>query len=298
MNTVQEFKSGYVTIIGKPNVGKSTLMNQILNVKLSIVSPRPQTTRRRVMGIYNCSQAQIIFQDTPGLLTPKYALQSAMMKIARQAIESADILLMMIDSTAPDTHLPEQALEALKSGLCPAIAVLNKSDVAPKPSLLPKIAELDAYHLFKEIIPLSALTGDGVDRLMDCLIRYLPPGEPFYPPDTLTDHPERFFAAEIIREKIFEFYEKEIPYSTEVVIDEFKERENRKDYIKATIFVERPGQKAILIGEKGKALKTIGERARTDIEEFLSRPVYLELWVKVKENWRKNNAMLKSLGYG
>ncbi len=297
MNAGENFRSGYVAIIGKPNAGKSTLMNQILNVKLSIVSARPQTTRRRVMGICNRPDAQVVFLDTPGILTPKYPLQEAMMNIMRQVMESADLILMILDSADRDIYIPEQVLQSLQSGRCPVIAALNKVDIVPKHELLPKIAALDEYHLFREIIPVSALTSDGLDRLMACILQNLPVSPPFYPPDTLTEQPERFFVGEIIREKIFESYEKEVPYSTEVMIEEFREREDRKDFIRAVIYVERPGQKGILIGHKGQALKNIGELARKDIERFLDRPVFLELWVKVKENWRKNGALLRSLGY-
>lgn len=291
------FKSGYVAIIGRPNAGKSTLMNQILNIKLSIVSARPQTTRHRVMGIYNEPGAQIIFLDTPGLITPKYTLQAAMMKTTRQVIETADLLLMITDAEDREAYVPEPVLNLLRNAGVPCIAALNKVDIVPKQELLPKIAALDAYKLFREIVPISALTADGVDRLKTCIISALPESPPFYPQDTLTEQPEKFFVSEIIREKIFESYQKEIPYSTEVTIDEFRERENRKDYIKATIFVERASQKGILIGEKGRALKKIGELARADIEQFLGRPVFLELWVKVKENWRNDDRLLKSLGY-
>lgn len=297
MNSPEQFRSGYTAIIGKPNVGKSTMMNQILNIKLSIVSARPQTTRHRVMGIYNQPDAQIVFLDTPGLMIPKYSLQEAMMKTTRQVIESADVLLMIIDATDSDVHIPDEVMQTLKSGRCPAIAALNKVDIVSKPDLLPKIAALNETGAFREIVPVSALTGDGLDRLKSCLIQHLPESPPYYPPDTLTEHPERFFVSEIIREKIFESYDKEIPYSTEVMIEEFRERDNRKDFIRAVILVERPGQKGILIGHKGQALKHIGELARKDIELFLDRPVYLELWVKVKENWRKNDMMLRSLGY-
>lgn len=292
-------RCGYVAIIGRPNVGKSTLMNQLLHVKLSIVTPKPQTTRQRVLGILNEPGTQAIFLDTPGLIAPQYALQTAMMKIADQSMEAADVLLIMIDGTskAESDFVQELFKTKLLHSDIPKILAINKVDRMAKPELLPM---MDAYiktGFFKEVIPISALENDGVEQMKQVLFKYLPLNPPFYPPDALTEQPERFFVAEIIREKIFLHYTQEVPYSTEVVIEEFKERERGKDLIRAIIIVERDSQKAILIGKKGEALKRIGETARKDIETFLDRQVFLELWVKVKEEWRSNDAMLRSLGY-
>lgn len=292
-------RCGYVAIIGRPNAGKSTLLNQLLDFKLSIVTPKPQTTRHRILGILNEKEAQIIFLDTPGLIKPKYALQSAMMKIADKAIESADALLVMVDvMSAEDKDFVISLFQHDLKGLgIPKILLLNKVDLIAKENLLPLIGFFHDTGFFKDIIPVSALKNDGMDIVKKTIISHLPVGARFYPEDTLTEQPEKFFVSEIIREKIFLFYGKEIPYSTDVMIEEFKERENSKDFIRAAILVERPSQKAILIGKKGEALKHVGEEARKDIEEFLGRKVFLELWVKVKEDWRKNNSVLKSLGY-
>ncbi len=292
-------RCGYVAIIGRPNAGKSTLLNQLLDFKLSIVTPKPQTTRQRILGILNEKDAQIVFLDTPGLIKPKYALQSAMMKIADKAIESADVLLVMVDvMSAEDRDFVVSLFQQDRKGLnIPKILLLNKVDLCAKENLLPMIQFFHDTGFFKDIIPVSALKNDGIETAKRTLISHLPAGARFYPEDTLTEQPEKFFVSEIIREKIFLSYGKEIPYSTDVLIEEFKEREDSKDFIRAAILVERPSQKAILIGKNGAALKHVGEEARKDIEEFLGRKVFLELWVKVKEDWRKNNAVLKSLGY-
>jgi GTP-binding protein Era len=288
-----------VTIIGRPNAGKSTLLNQLLDFKLSIVTPKPQTTRHRILGILNEENVQIIFLDTPGLIRPKYELQSAMMKIADQAIQSADLLLVMADVTSSeDKDFILNLLQGeIKDRSIPKILALNKADLIAKDKLLPLIQNFDASGFFKEIIPISALKNDGVDTVKKCIVNYLPFAEKFYPEDTLTEMPEKFFVSEIIREKIFMLYGKEIPYSTDVMIEEFREGQNTKDFIRAAILVERPSQKSILIGKKGEAMKRVGEMARKDIETFLDRKVFLELWVKVKEDWRKNKSVLKSLGY-
>lgn len=292
-------RCGYVAIIGRPNAGKSTLLNQLLDFKLSIVTPKPQTTRQRILGILNENDVQIVFLDTPGLIKPKYALQSAMMKIADQAIQTADILLVMIDVKSDEDS--DFVLGLFRNSLrdlnLPKILLLNKIDLVPKESLLPMIQQFHESRLFKAIIPISALNNDGVDLVKQNLIDLLPLAERFYPEDSLTEQPEKFFVSEIIREKVFLYYGKEIPYSTDVIIEEFKERAHSKDFIKAAIIVERPSQKSILIGKNGEALKRVGEESRKDIEHFLDRKVFLELWVKVKEDWRKNKSVLKNLGY-
>ncbi len=297
----KDFKAGYVAIVGAPNVGKSTLMNALLNQKISIVTSKPQTTRRRVLGILTGENCQIIFLDTPGLVKPRYLLQEMMMRIADEAIADADVVLLMIEANASRKN--ERAgdpvgFEKLRFAAKPVILALNKSDlVENKNEILPIIEFYQKAYPFLEMVPISALKQDGLDDLLSCLIRNLPSNPPYYPSDMITDHPERFFVSEIIREKIFEWYRQEIPYSTEVAILDFKEREKGKDFISAEIYVERDTQRGILIGKDGSSLKKVGELARKDIEGFLGRLVYLELHVKVREKWRKSEAWLRRFGY-
>lgn len=293
-----DFRSGYVTILGRPNAGKSTLLNSFLNFKLSIVSPKPQTTRRRILGIWNGPSVQIVFLDTPGLIDPRYALQERMMAYAVDAVTTADVLLPLIDATEFAVNDGVEAMKPfLERDTKPRVLLLNKIDKVSKDHLLPMIDHYHRLNWFKEIVPVSALTGDGLERVKHVLTEYLPLNPPYYDPEILTEQPERFFVTEIIREKIFDQFSEEIPYSTDVTVEEFKERKDRKDFIKVTVIVERPSQKAILIGKKGAALKALGAEARKDIEKFLGRPVFLELWVKVQEKWRDDDTKLRRLGY-
>jgi len=291
------FKAGYVALIGRPNVGKSTLMNALLGQKLSIVTPKPQTTRHRVLGILSGQDHQIIFLDTPGLLIPRYKLQETMVKAARGATAEADVLVFMIEPEEKISPANRSILSELIQTKKLLILAINKIDVIEKEKLLPIINDYAQTFNLATIIPISALKADGLDQLKQLLIDHLPVGFPFYPLDTITDQPERFFVAEIIREKIFQKYGEEIPYSTTVTTEEFKERDQGKDYIRAVIYVERASQKGIIIGKQGAALKKVGETAREEIEVFLGRAVYLELFVKVKEKWRQNEAVLRELGY-
>ncbi|MDI6703849.1 MAG: GTPase Era [bacterium] len=291
------FRSGYVGIIGRPNVGKSTLMNNLLHERLSIVTEKPQTTRHRILGILNNKNYQIIFLDTPGILQPKCKLQEVMIKTAYRVINDADLILFMVEPFKEPGESELTIINKLKGLKKEVLLIINKIDLIKKESLLPLIDEYSKLHKFLEIVPISALRGEGTDELLKIIIGLLPKGEPFYPLDYLTDKTHRFFASEIIREKIFEHYSEEIPYSTEVVIDEFKEREGKKDYIKAIIYVEKESQKRILIGEKGQALKRIGQLARMDIESILGKEVYLELWVKDRKAWRESMKCLKEFGY-
>jgi len=290
------FKAGYITIIGKPNVGKSTLMNSFLERKISIVTPKPQTTRNRVLGIMNGKDYQIIFLDTPGLITPKYQLQESLVETAKTSLKEADIILMMIDMYSKGPAA-EPIIPDLQSYRIPKFLIINKIDLSPKEHLLPMIDSYKNLSIFKEIIPVSALQNDGLDILFDSIMNNLPSGQPFYSQEVISSEPERFFVAEIIREKIFFFYEKEVPYSTAVQIVEFKERPERKDFIHAIIVVERDSQKGIIIGKQGEALKKVGMSARKDMEDFLGRSVFLKLKVRVKKKWRKNPAMIKGLGF-
>lgn len=292
----ENFKSGYVAIVGLPNAGKSTLLNALLNIKLSIISSKPQTTRRKILGILNKPEYQVVFIDTPGILKPKYKLHTRMMEQVHAAMEDADLLVLIVDVTN-SKHPIEIDLPAMNPKNKPVLLLLNKVDLINKQELLPLIDLYKDFYPFQEIIPISALNRDGVDKVEEEIVQRLPNHPPFYPPDILSDQPERFFVAEIIREKIFERFFQEVPYSTEVVVEEFKERPSGKDYIYAIIYVERPTQKGIIIGKKGEALKRIGEATRKEIEEFLGRKVFLELRVKVNENWRYDERKLKRLGY-
>lgn len=299
-NLKQDYKAGYVTIFGEPNVGKSTLMNAVLNTKLSITTSKPQTTRRKILGIYSDDEAQIVFLDTPGLIEPKYLLQQKMVEAIHNALDECDLILAVVDVT-------ERVLKNFENKLIPVLLpfsgkkniflVINKIDLVTKEEVLKIIDSKKDEFKFDEIIPLSALHQFNVQELTNTIKKYLPVHPPYFPTDILSQKPERFFIAEIIREKIFEAYRDEIPYSTEVVIAEYKERSKGKDYINAEIYVERESQKKIIIGKDGEALKKIGEKARKDIENFIGKGVYLELYVKVRENWRDNPRWLRTFGY-
>ena len=300
-NASTTFRAGYVAIVGEPNVGKSTLLNALLGQKISIVTPKPQTTRHKILGILSGENYQIVFLDTPGIIKPRYRLQEVMVEAARSAIEDADVVLLMIDVTEVDTSTVEERYNhlilLLRPLQKPVLLLLNKIDLIRKSELLPMIDAFVKVYPFREIIPISALKADGVDDLREALMQFLPEGPPFYPPDIVSGQTERFFVSEIIREKIFQKFREEIPYSTAVQVVEFREREKGKDFISAEIYVERDSQKAILIGREGRALREVGFDARREIEEFLGREVYLELHVKVREKWRDSDAWLKRLGY-
>jgi GTP-binding protein Era len=293
-----KYKAGYVAIVGEPNVGKSTLMNALLEQKISIVTKKPQTTRQRVLGILSRADAQIIFLDTPGLLKPKYLLHKEMVKSAESALADADIVLVLTQASR-GTELPIEVSERILP-LCktkPVILVINKADTVNKAELLPVIETFAKLDYFQEIIPISALRHDNLHAIVQSLIQYTPEHDAFYPLDIVSESPERFFVAEFIREQLFEKFSEEIPYSTAVEIREFKDRETGKTLINADIIVERDSQKGIIIGKHGEALKNVGISARIQIEEFLQRKVYLELHVKVREKWRESEAMLRQLGY-
>ncbi|MBM4176098.1 MAG: GTPase Era [Ignavibacteria bacterium] len=295
-----DFKCGYASILGIPNVGKSTLMNSILKTKLSITTSKPQTTRKKILGIYSDEDSQIIFLDTPGIVEPKYLLQKKMVESIDSALKEADIIISVVDTNKKTlSNFDETIIPLLKSANKSQVKflVINKIDLIKKEELLQIIDMLNKKFQFDEIIPVSALTGFNVSELTATIKKYLPVHEPFYPTDILSQEPERFFISEIIREKVFEFYRDEIPYSTEVIIAEYKERENSKDYISAEIIIERESQKKIIIGKGGEALKKVGLRARKDIEKFLGREVFLELRVKVREDWRNDPRMMKDFGY-
>ncbi len=288
------YRSGYVALVGKPNAGKSTLMNALLGRKLSIVTAKPQTTRHRVLGIATTDEYQMIFLDTPGIIDPRYGLQQSMMKTVRHAVADADVILFIADATfdTPD------ALGLETVGNRPAILVLNKMDLIEQEQALPLVDAYTAVRSFDEVVPVSALKHRNLDTLLRVLAGHLPEGPPLYPADMISEHPERFFVAEIIREKIFQRYALEVPYSTQVNIVAYEEKHGKeKDIIEAEIVVERESQKPILIGKNGKAIKALGIAARRDIEKFLHRPVYLRLFVKVRKGWRDSDTHLRSYGY-
>ena len=297
MQEQNPFKSGYVSIIGEPNVGKSTLLNAVIGEKLAIVTPKPQTTRNRITGILTADSHQIIFLDTPGVLTPKYRLHDQMVKTAYTAITDADIVLYMIDVSRLNSGIEEKILDQLKKAAQQVILVINKIDLISNPTLLPIIASYQEKFPFLEIIPISATTGDGVLQLRETIVKHIPEGPPYFPPDQLSDLPKRFFISETIREKIFLRTNQEIPYASSVVVEEFKERPNGKIYISAMLYVERQSQKGILVGKGGQTIKKIGQLARTEIEQFLEKTVFLDLRVSVKADWRRDERKLKDMGY-
>ena len=297
MQEQNPFKSGYVSIIGEPNVGKSTLLNAVIGEKLAIVTPKPQTTRNRITGILTADSHQIIFLDTPGVLTPKYRLHDQMVKTAYTAITDADIVLYMIDVSRLNSGIEEKILDQLKKAAQQVILVINKIDLISNPALLPIIASYQEKFPFLEIIPISATTGDGVLQLRETIVKHIPEGPPYFPPDQLSDLPKRFFISETIREKIFLRTNQEIPYASSVVVEEFKERPNGKIYISAMLYVERQSQKGILVGKGGQTIKKIGQLARTEIEQFLEKTVFLDLRVSVKADWRRDERKLKDMGY-
>jgi len=286
-------RSGYVALIGKPNVGKSTLMNAMVGQKLSIVTRKPQTTRNRVIGIHSSPDHQIIFLDTPGIIKPQYRLHEAMMGQVESAVRDADLLLFLHEATKdkPDTFSLEQA------GDRPAFLVLTKMDLIANERALPLVESYQELREFDEIVPTSALKGTNVDTLLNLVVDQLPEGPPFYPKEMVSEHPERFFVAEIIREKVFQQYHEEIPYSVQVNIVEYEERSDEKDFIDAEIVVNRKSHKGMLIGKGGSALKRLGIAARKDIESFVGTGVYLQLHVKVRKDWRDRESYLRSYGY-
>ncbi len=294
-------KSGYVSIIGKPNAGKSTLMNALLGEKLSIITNKPQTTRKRIVGILSKEDYQVIFLDTPGILDPEYLLQERMLNYVFSSAKDSDLILVLIDSqTDPDgskTLNDPKVKEILSYSGIKKILVINKIDLSNQGIIEKIVNEYSDKRVFERIIPVSALKKFNIDIVLDSIIELLPEHPKYYPEDQISDENERFFVSEIIREKIFEQYREEVPFSTEVLIEEFTERENRKDYIRAAIVVERDSQKPIILGAKGTSIKKLGQSARKSIEEFLHREVFLELFVKVKEKWRSDPNMLKNFGY-
>jgi GTP-binding protein Era len=292
----QEFKSGFVAVVGRPNAGKSTLVNKLVGQKVSIVTSRPQTTRNRIQGIVNCSNAQVVLIDTPGLHRPDSALGRQMMGEVNAALDGVDVLALILDVSEDVGKGDRHAIERAARFEGTRILLLNKVDRIPKDTLLPIIETVGKLADFSEIIPISALTGDGVDRVLEKFIEYLPSGEPHFPADQYTDQPERFLAAELIREKAMAGTFHEVPHAVAVLVDRFEEAD-KLIRIRATIYVEREGQKGILIGRAGASLKKIGTDARKELEEILGAKIFLELFVKVLRDWRDNPELVRQLDW-
>jgi len=289
-------KSGFIAIVGRPNVGKSTLINALVGAKVSIVTPVPQTTRNRILGIANPPGAQVVFMDTPGIHKPFSRLNEAMMGFVRQALAERDLVLFIVDATQKFGKGDEFALGLLKQYAAKTILVLNKIDLMKKMQLLPLMERYSKLHEFEEIIPISALHGDGVSEVMDAVLKHLPAGPQYFPLDVYTDQPERFLAGEIIREKVICHTRQELPYVTAVLIDSFEEGETITR-IRATIVVERESQKPIVIGAGGAMLKQVGTEARQELERLFPPKVFLELYVKVEPHWRDNREVVAELDY-
>ena len=292
------FKSGFISILGRPNVGKSTLFNRLLGDKIAIVAEKPQTTRNRILGIKNVEGGQFIFLDTPGIHPARSELNQRMVRAAIASGQDADVLLFLIEAAAPLIEKDQQMIESLRGSSGVPFLVINKIDLVRRKNLLPIMDQYQKLHPFKEILPISAITGEGIDILLDEILKVLPESPPYYPEDMVTDQTERFWVSEIIREKVIHQFYQEIPYSTAVTIEEFKEHPEKKlVVIKGTIHVERDSQKKILIGKGGQKLKKIGEAGRKEVEAFLGIRVFLELWVNVEKNWTRDPHALNRLGY-
>ncbi|MFP4975615.1 GTPase Era [Paenibacillus sp. CN-4] len=291
------FKSGFVAIIGRPNVGKSTLMNQVIGQKIAIMSDKPQTTRNKIHGVYTTNESQIVFLDTPGIHKRQSKLGDYMNEMAISTLGEVEAVLFLIDAAdglgGGDRYIAEQ----LKDVSTPVILVMNKIDKLEPEALLPLIEEYSKLHTFAEIVPVSAKLGNNVDTLLAQLEKYLPEGPQYYPEDQVTDHPEQFVCAELIREKILHMTREEVPHSIAVTIEDMRVEDNGVVHISAVIFVERDSQKGIIIGKQGAMLKEVGRRARTDIENLLGSKIFLELWVKVKKDWRNQERVLRDLGF-
>jgi len=294
-------KTGYVAILGLPNSGKSTLLNALLGQKLSIITSKPQTTRKRILGILSENDYQIIFLDTPGILSPSYLLQEKMMEDVKTSLNDADLIVLIIDVKSDPMAENLLAQEFVKDSVLKSekhkLLILNKVDLITQDEVNKLIKHFEAQKIFEQIIPISATLNFNITRVKDEIISILPEGPKLFPDDQVTDENERFFVSEIIREKILDLYRDEIPYSCEVLIVEFKEREEGKNFISAEVVVERDSQKAIIIGKGGAGIKKLGQVARESIEEFLQREVFLELRVKVRKKWRSDENLLKSFGY-
>ncbi|MFD1781255.1 GTPase Era [Fredinandcohnia salidurans] len=298
METKNNYKSGFVSIIGRPNVGKSTFLNHVIGQKIAIMSDKPQTTRNKVQGVFTEENSQIIFIDTPGIHKPKHKLGDFMMKVAQNTLKEVDLVLFMINAEEGYGRGDEFIIERLKNIQTPVFLVVNKIDQIHPDKLLELIEKYKGLYPFKEIVPISALQGTNTSRLVEQIKVYLPEGPQYYPADQVTDHPERFIITELIREKVLHLTREEIPHSIAVVMDSLERRESGNTvYVGATIIVERNSQKGIVIGKQGSMLKEVGKRARADIEALLGSKVFLELWVKVQKDWRNKSSQLRDYGF-
>ncbi|MCZ8534903.1 GTPase Era [Psychrobacillus psychrodurans] len=296
----ENYKSGFISIIGRPNVGKSTFLNRVIGQKIAIMSDKPQTTRNKVQGVLTLENSQMVFIDTPGIHIPKHKLGDFMLKVAKNTLREVDVIMFMVNAVEPRGKIDEYIMEMLEKNETPVFLVINKIDQVHPEKLVDIIESYTKKYDFAEILPISALQGNNVDKLLETIQSYLPQGPQYYPADQVTDHPERFIISELIREKVLHLTREEIPHSIAVVIDKIKKEEDtEKDMIRvsATIVVERDSQKGIVIGKKGALLKEVGTRARKDIEMLLGTNVYLELWVKVQKDWRNKSAHLKDYGF-
>lgn len=292
-----EHKSGFVSIIGRPNVGKSTFMNRVIGHKIAIMSDKAQTTRNKIQGVMTRNDAQIIFLDTPGIHKPKHKLGDYMMRVANNTLSEIDAIMFMVNVNEEIGRGDEYIMEMLKNVKTPVFLVLNKIDLVHPDALMPRIEQYQKYMNFTEIVPISALEGLNVDHFIDVLKTYLPEGPKYYPDDQISDHPEQFVVSEIIREKILHLTSEEIPHAIGVNVDRMIKENDERVRVEATIYVERDSQKGIVIGKGGKKLKEVGKRARHDIEMLLGSKVYLELWVKVQKDWRNKVNFIRQMGY-
>jgi GTP-binding protein Era len=292
------FKSGFIALVGRPNVGKSTLLNALVGEKVAIVSTKPQTTRSRITGIKTTEDAQLIFLDAPGMARPRSALNRHMAQIARETYQQVDLILLVTDASGADQPASDEfILQQLKDVKTPIFLVLNKIDLIDHRQILPLIETYQQRFPFAEYVPVSALKADNVDALLRAAVQYLPEGPRYFPGDQLTDQPERFLIAELIREQIFTQTEQEVPYQTAVMVERMEDAEHGILRVEATIYVERDSQKGIVIGKRGSRLKHIGQVARQEIERRLSARVYLALWVKVRKDWSENEQLIRDMGY-
>jgi GTP-binding protein Era len=290
-------KAGFVSLVGLPNAGKSTLLNRLVGTKLAIVSDKPQTTRTRILGVRTYPDGQVVYVDTPGIHRPTHRMNVRMLDTARDAMRDVDVVGVVLDASQKPAGGQEHLFKMVHDLTTPVVLVLNKVDLLAKPKLLPVIDRVRQEREFADIVPVSALSGDGVERLEQVFLSHLPEGEPLYPDDYLTNQPERFFVAEIVREQVLEHTHAELPFSTAVVVDKFEEPEREKGLIRlyCTILVERESQKPILIGRRGEMIKQIGTAARLELERFFDTKVFLDLHVKVKSEWREDERMLDEI---